>query len=396
METIKSESLKEGMRFSAPVFFDDGKNMFLGEKRPVTPFHLNVLTRWKIPYVITYGKECSQDQSAESDDVEELEMLEELEPADSGNSSLSNIIRKKMTDVSLWQSYSKALKSMQRIYMNYKDEDKVDKSLFDEIVKSVYKLVNEDRDFALNCVFCKIEKSSFYPGAALDTAILVTVVGSALSLPQPTIIHSITAALLHHLDMMHISDPALGKSGQFGLIEDVQLKTQLQKTTVFASDVLMYPREVIVILMQRHEHWDGTGFPDGRRGEDIDIGARLLIVCDAFYNMISKKPEGGGLLAYDAAKKLLDAKEKYFDSSVLKAFVRSIGLYPPGTFVLLNDSSIAQVVCNNAEAPFVPSVQIILSNGAKEDKVGQLIDLNVQKTVFIVRAIHPESEMAGG
>ena len=47
MEKIKRELVELGMRFSAPVFFDDGKNMFLPEKKPVKKNHLEILKKWK-------------------------------------------------------------------------------------------------------------------------------------------------------------------------------------------------------------------------------------------------------------------------------------------------------------------------------------------------------------
>ena len=44
----------------------------------------------------------------------------------------------------------------------------------------------------------------------------------------------------------------------------------------------MYPREIAVILMQHHERWDGTGYPEGRKKENIDPAARVLSVADGF------------------------------------------------------------------------------------------------------------------
>jgi len=76
MEKIEREALKEGMTFSAPVFFDDGKNMFLGERKPLTKQHLAVLSQWEVPYVITYGKELGPDDLA---DAENSDLLEDLE-----------------------------------------------------------------------------------------------------------------------------------------------------------------------------------------------------------------------------------------------------------------------------------------------------------------------------
>ena len=52
---IDSATIKLGMRFSAPVFFDDGKHMFLAEGKSVKRYHLVAINRWKIPSFLTYG-----------------------------------------------------------------------------------------------------------------------------------------------------------------------------------------------------------------------------------------------------------------------------------------------------------------------------------------------------
>ena len=394
METIRSEDVKEGMRFSAPVFFDDGKNMFLAEKKPLTAFHASVLSRWGIPYIVTYGRQLGSDPVVEAE-AEELEELEELEQ---DTFSFLSIVRKKLTDVSSWKFYSKAVKNIQKFFADYKENKPADKTLLDDSIKLLYKLITDDKNFALTCVFCKFEKNSFYPLAAVDTAVLSAVLARETDLPQRTLIHCISAAFLHCLEMadyaaaIAASGSSEKKSAALNINENELLRTSLQKTVNFAAGTLMYPREVITALSQRYENWDGSGSPEGRKAQEIDQGARILSVCCNFYSMIAPEPAGQGMLAYDAVKKLLDEKDKKFDSGVLKAFVRAVGLYPPGTFVLLNDSSVAQVASNNPDAPFVPSVQIIRSSSPGDDKTGKLIDLNVEKSTLIVRAVNPEED----
>lgn len=106
---ISSSDIREGMEFSAPVFFDDGKNMFLAEGKAVKPYHIKALTRWAIPFLLTYGRaltdaelqekkkntpqpenkvvpvennslQAKVDNAEDFDEVEELEDVEELEP----------------------------------------------------------------------------------------------------------------------------------------------------------------------------------------------------------------------------------------------------------------------------------------------------------------------------
>lgn len=59
---INSSDIQIGMAFTAPVFFDDGKNMFLAEKKPVKQYHVNALKRWSIPFLLTYGTLIGEDR----------------------------------------------------------------------------------------------------------------------------------------------------------------------------------------------------------------------------------------------------------------------------------------------------------------------------------------------
>ena len=81
---IKCDDIKEGVRFSAPVFFDDGTNMFLAEGKAAKAYHIAALKRWDVPYLLTYGHELGSSLAlyvkATLENVELVEELEEIEP----------------------------------------------------------------------------------------------------------------------------------------------------------------------------------------------------------------------------------------------------------------------------------------------------------------------------
>lgn len=79
LNKIDCKDIKLGMRFSAPVFFDDGENMFLGEEKAVKNYHIDAIQRWKIDHLITYGHPISDGQTADSNDSYLLEDVDELE-----------------------------------------------------------------------------------------------------------------------------------------------------------------------------------------------------------------------------------------------------------------------------------------------------------------------------
>lgn len=74
---IDVSDIKIGMRFSAPIFFDDGESMFLAEEKTVKPYHVIALSRWNVPFLLSYGHLITGDEFVE--DLEEMEELDELE-----------------------------------------------------------------------------------------------------------------------------------------------------------------------------------------------------------------------------------------------------------------------------------------------------------------------------
>ena len=79
---IDCKNIKLGMRFSAPVFFDDGENMFLGEEKAIKNYHIDAIQRWNIEYLLTYGHLLNEGKNQASPDslymLEDLEEVEEL------------------------------------------------------------------------------------------------------------------------------------------------------------------------------------------------------------------------------------------------------------------------------------------------------------------------------
>ena len=118
LKKINRSDLREGMRFSAPVFFDDGESMLVSQGVPFKSRELSALDRWKISYVLTAGREISADEAAmlekaakknqnapadelealeEIDDAEELDAMEELDEADSDDGVNGSPLAEKAT-----------------------------------------------------------------------------------------------------------------------------------------------------------------------------------------------------------------------------------------------------------------------------------------------------------
>ena len=82
--------------------------------------------------------------------------------------------------------------------------------------------------------------------------------------------------------------------------------------------------------MVRHEHerWDGRGYPDGLRGDQIPLGSRIILACDAYHAMTSDRPYRNAMTHTDACQELRDNAGSQFDPAVVRALLQVLGAHP--------------------------------------------------------------------
>jgi HD-GYP domain-containing protein (c-di-GMP phosphodiesterase class II) len=389
---IKSSSLKEGTRYSRPIFFYDGVNMFLAANHDVRKLHLDIIKRWEIPFLVTEGHVITDKSENSINQVDEIEELEELDDIDAIEEleELDDIDAKNDNKNIYPISYMFAVKTIEATFATWRGEQNIDKKRIDEAVEKIRQFVESEKIEALRLVIADGPDATHYAISAVDVAIVSCVMGMDLGFSKKALNILITAALLHDIGMQSVPEEILKKKGKLTTEEYEQLKMHSIKSATYTTNILLYSREVGAIISQHHEHWDGTGYPEGRKGSDILKTARIISVADAFDAMISTKSYRNSMIAYEAVKNLLKDKQKRFDPAVLKLFIKCIGVYPVGSYVLLNDNSIAIVSESIGNAPFMPNVEIVKPNVSIQSNQKKFIQLREQKNLFIVRALKPE------
>jgi hypothetical protein len=90
-------------------------------------------------------------------------------------------------------------------------------------------------------------------------------------------------------------------------------------------------------------------------------------------------------------KALLSDNSRRFDPEILKAFIKSMGIYPLGSTVLLNNAAIARVVETHPDAPLRPKIKLLVDEFGNrfEGEHGDIVDLLAEKSLFIARALDP-------
>ena len=127
------------------------------------------------------------------------------------------------------------------------------------------------------------------PQRARDVSALAVAVGRSLGLDAGRLSNLEWSARLHDIGMLGVPAEILSKPGALDAAE----RAEMHKQAEIAERIVSSTPEVSHLargIRAGHERWDGTGYPDGLRGNEIPIISRIVYVCDAYYAMTSERP----------------------------------------------------------------------------------------------------------
>jgi putative nucleotidyltransferase with HDIG domain len=127
------------------------------------------------------------------------------------------------------------------------------------------------------------------------------------------------AALLHDVGKLAIPESILNKPGRLTPAEFERMKSHARIGAEILSEV-DFPYPVVPIVRHHHENWDGTGYPDGLKGDAIPIGARILAVVDCFDALTSHRPYRRAVSLSETFA-IIDARRgTMYDPAIVEAF----------------------------------------------------------------------------
>lgn len=164
-------------------------------------------------------------------------------------------------------------------------------------------------------------KDPYTAGHSQRVSKLSLAIGRQLKLPEPTLEKLNFAALLHDVGKIGIPDSILNKPGRFTCDEYEQMKRHTEIGAQIIQNVKFLGKAADWVR-HHHERWDGSGYPDGLKGEEIPIGARIIAVADSFDAMISKREYRGFISIQDARDEIIRLSGIEYDPEVVRAFNR--------------------------------------------------------------------------
>jgi diguanylate cyclase (GGDEF)-like protein len=151
-------------------------------------------------------------------------------------------------------------------------------------------------------------------------------IGRTLGVENDELGHLYLAGLLHDLGKISTPDAILLKPGPLTLEERKVMQEHSRVGFHLLDGLDLTP--VDNWILHHHEHWDGSGYPDGIAGAEIPFGSRIVLVADAFDAMTTERPYRGALSVQAALGELRDLAGRQFDPLVVSALETCLAAEP--------------------------------------------------------------------
>lgn len=211
---------------------------------------------------------------------------------------------------------------------------------------------------------------------SLSVSALMVALGRTLGLDEAACKQAGLAGYFHDVGKAFIPKEILNKPGRLTPSEYGVVKRHALLGHRYLSHNPGVPSYVVNVALNHHEKIDGSGYPFGKRGLDIDVYSRMAAICDVYDALTSERPYKR---AWDPAAALshMASWEGHFDEFLMRAFVKTIGIYPNGSVVKLRSGRHAQVIEQNPGNLLKPVVRILpCAIGVQEGEDG-LLSLNL-------------------
>jgi HD-GYP domain-containing protein (c-di-GMP phosphodiesterase class II) len=203
------------------------------------------------------------------------------------------------------------------------------------------------------------------------------------------------AALLHDIGWAQLPLNLFGKAKKYSDNENKVVLQHLKIADIIISKSDAIPHAVKQLMSKHHERIDGSGYPNGLKGEQLDHLAKILIVVDYYDELVHGLLDRPGLIPSEALRLLYrETVQNVQDKEHVELLIKLLGIYPLTSAIELTSGEKGLVVEVNREKPLVPVVKIIytadghvlvkplivdLEKDPQERQIKTIVDLSDEK-----------------
>ncbi|MGG1518507.1 HD-GYP domain-containing protein [Paenibacillus oryzisoli] len=212
---------------------------------------------------------------------------------------------------------------------------------------------------------------------SIGVALISRLIGKAKGLDEQELRELTTAAFLHDIGKVKIPNGIINKPEKLTDEEFAQIKNH----TVYGYELIKcttgIPYRQALVALQHHEREDGSGYPYGLKGDDIDPHSKIIAVADVFHAMISKRVYKNPVPFYRVLREMSANAYGALEASTTLCFIKRIMDMLIGSKVILSNGYEAKIIMVSSDDPVHPLVEVN----------GRYIDLSKNQSIHLERIV---------
>ena len=210
------------------------------------------------------------------------------------------------------------------------------------LAHAIMQACNDDADALLAA--CHLDRQ--HPYLVVQQLLSTTVAEIAardLGMDGATRLSLMCAALTHDIALLPVQHKLDSQNGPLDATQQAMMRTHPYRTVEILANMGVKDTLWLEFARQHHERMDGSGYPQGLKGNDILTGSRLLGIADSYAAMVTPRPNRHGQIPQEALKALHQQRGSLYDEGILLQFINTLTVYPPGTLARLADGEIGVI-----------------------------------------------------
>lgn len=271
--------------------------------------------------------------------------------------------------------YKSCEDAIQQSLENLRLEGEIDSERVSSAVTSMTESIQRNPD-AMMLLNTLREKGTYELGRAMDTSILMITFGRFLQFSKDRLEVLGLAGALLDVGKIKLPDSVLKKKDMLSPDEYEQVKAHVMHSVELVRGANgRLPRGVDDIILQHHEREDGSGYPNGLKGDQITIDGAIAALVDSFSALTSSRPYAEQASPSNALTLMHKLRGKLFKEALVEQFIQCVGIYPVGSAVELNSGEVAIVIAQNLVRRLQPRVMVILGVDWRPIQPQMILDL---------------------
>jgi putative nucleotidyltransferase with HDIG domain len=255
-----------------------------------------------------------------------------------------------------------------------------------ELVSDMVDSLLDEKDVVLHLMNAKTgDENAYYH--ALNVTMLSLILGKESGLGAEEMRALGLGTLLHDMGKEKVPSQILLKKTPWTTAE----RNFYQQHVLYGVEMVRQLPDItpgaLEVIAMHHELLDGTGFPGKLKGERIGRFARIACIANTFDNYCNRINPADSMTPAEAISHMFRRENGKYDAALMQHFIRSMGVYPPGSVVQLNDGTIGLVMSVNPGQLLHPSLLIYDPDVPKEEALW--LDLSEDPDLKVAKTLRP-------